>query len=203
MREWFLKILQDRFSCKLFDETKVISKEDFEYILEAGRLSPSSLGLEPWKFIVVRDKQKREELKKACWNQPQITTASEVVVILARIAELHPDHEYVKERLFALREKNSEVYPKMLEFYKNYYLTLDIVRYSSEQCHLAAMNMMNAARAIGIDSCPIGGLVEKDVKEVLAIKDDYAVSLVLAFGYCAKAGRIKDRLPLEKIIEYV
>lgn len=203
MREWFLQILKDRFSCKLFDETKAISKEDFEYILEAGRLSPSSLGLEPWKFVVIKDKQKREELRKACWNQPQITTASEVVVILAKIAELCPEHEYVKERLFALRGRDSSVYPQILELYKNYYPTLDIARYSSEQCHLAAMNMMNAARAIGIDSCPIGGLVEKDVKEVLGIKDEYTVSLVLAFGYCAKAGRAKDRLPLEKIVEYV
>ena len=49
-----------RHATKEFDPAKKISDEDFQFILETGRLSPSSVGYEPWKFLVVEN----EDLKK-------------------------------------------------------------------------------------------------------------------------------------------
>ncbi len=60
-KEIFKKILEERFSCREFQE-KLLSKEELDYILEAGRLSPSSLGLEPWRFIVIEDSKTKQEL---------------------------------------------------------------------------------------------------------------------------------------------
>ena len=58
-------------------------KEDFETILESGRLSPSSLGLEPWKFVVIQDQALRDELKAHSWGAAkQLDTASHFVLIL-------------------------------------------------------------------------------------------------------------------------
>lgn len=84
-----------RHATKVFDPTKKISKEDFSFILETGRLSPSSVGYEPWKFLIVQNKEFRERLKEVAWGaQGQLPTASHFVIILAR-TDARYDSEYV------------------------------------------------------------------------------------------------------------
>ena len=63
-----LKALNFRHATKEFDESKKISDEDFDIILETARLSPSSMGIEPWKFMVIQNKEVREELAKVSWG---------------------------------------------------------------------------------------------------------------------------------------
>lgn len=55
----FLEAMKFRHACKIFDENKKISAGEFDFILEAGRLSPSSTGLEQWDFLVVQNPQLR------------------------------------------------------------------------------------------------------------------------------------------------
>lgn len=62
-REEILNVTRRRFATKVFDKTKKISKEDWETIIEAGRLSPSSFGYEPWKFLLVNKQQVKDELQ--------------------------------------------------------------------------------------------------------------------------------------------
>ena len=59
----YLEILKFRHACKIFDESKKIGAGEFDFILEAGRLSPSSTGLEQWDFLVVQNKELREKIK--------------------------------------------------------------------------------------------------------------------------------------------
>ena len=87
----YLEILKFRHACKIFDETKKISAGEFDFILEAGRLSPSSMGLEQWDFLVVQNPILRQKIREVSWNQPQITTCSHLVVILGKIAEIKPE----------------------------------------------------------------------------------------------------------------
>ena len=79
----YLEILKFRHACKVFDESKKISAGEFDFILEAGRLSPSSTGLEQWDFLVVQNEELRQKIREASWNQVQITSCSHLVVILA------------------------------------------------------------------------------------------------------------------------
>src|SRR3990167_6242632 len=81
MRNDFEKAMHFRHACKLFDTTKTLSSENLTFILEAGRLSPSSFGMEQWQFFVIRDTAMREAIQAVAWNQPQITTSSEVIAI--------------------------------------------------------------------------------------------------------------------------
>ena len=62
-KQEILKAYQFRHACKTFDTNKKISDEDFHFILETGRLSPSSFGFEPWKFVVIQDASVREKLR--------------------------------------------------------------------------------------------------------------------------------------------
>ncbi|WP_246499639.1 nitroreductase family protein [Thiothrix unzii] len=81
----FLQAMNFRHACKKFDPQRTIAAEDFQQILEVGRLSPSSFGMEHWHFVVVQTPELREKLREACWNQPQITESSHVVVILESV----------------------------------------------------------------------------------------------------------------------
>ena len=76
-KEEILSAFQYRHACKEFDTSKIIPKEDFDFILETARLSPSSFGLEPWHFVVVQDPDLREALKENAWGAPKkLDTAS-------------------------------------------------------------------------------------------------------------------------------
>jgi len=83
-KEDILKAFHERHACKLFDDKKKIPKEDFDFLLEIGRLSPSSFGMEHWKFLVITSQDLKEKLRPVCWNQPQITTCSHLVAYLAK-----------------------------------------------------------------------------------------------------------------------
>ncbi|MEW6353830.1 MAG: NAD(P)H-dependent oxidoreductase [Pseudomonadota bacterium] len=202
MKEALLRILNFRHACKLFDQDKKIPGEDLQYILEAGRLAPSSLGLEHWKFIVVQTQSLKDALQKACKDQPQLGTCSDAVVILAKKAELAPGGAYVTAQFKRLALPQEE-YDELVEFYKELAQKIDLTAWSITQCHIAAAHIMLAAAAIGIDSCPIGGFDPEQVKEVLHIDGAYyAVALIVPLGYRKHPQPPRHRLPMEALVEY-
>ncbi|ARU30433.1 hypothetical protein CAP31_01220 [Sulfuriferula sp. AH1] len=191
-----------RHACKLFDADKKIPQTDLDFILEAGRLSPSSMGLEHWKFIVVQTPQLKQALQLACADQPQIGSSSDVIAILARKADLQPASSYVKaqfERLQLTPEQTAQLH----QFYRELISDTDLIAWSIAQCHIAAANMMTAAAAIGIDSCPIGAFAPDQVRALLQIDDaQYAVALVLPLGYRKHPQPPKHRLPFSEVVEF-
>lgn len=201
MRQELLQVFHRRHACHLFHADRPLPRDDLDYILEAGRLSPSSFGLEQWKFLVLTGTEDKRRLQTACFDQPQVGTASAVVVILARIADLAPDSDYVRRLL--MREYPGELYASALANYQGFHGATDVVAWSVTQCHIAAANMMTAAAAIGVDSCAIGGFVPAQVRAQLGIRPEhYEVALILPLGYCAQAGGEKQRLPLPELVEY-
>src|SRR3954452_10982441 len=87
-KEKIMEAFHFRHACKEFDPMHKISEEDFKFILETGRLSPSSFGYEPWKFVVIQNAALREKLKPVSGGATgQLPTASHIVVILARREE--------------------------------------------------------------------------------------------------------------------
>jgi nitroreductase len=201
MRQEFLRVLEFRHACKLFDEARSVSRADLQYVLEAGRLAPSSLGLEPWRFIVIEDRGLRRHLRSACWNQSQITTASTVIVILALKSDLALDSAYTHKMLGRLVSSDGEL-EEAMQIYRDI-ARGDIAAWSVAQCHIAAADMMMAAAVIGLDSCPMGGFEPEAVAEVLHIdRAKVEVALLLALGYRAQPQPAKHRLPLEELVQY-
>jgi nitroreductase len=78
-----LDSLRWRYAVKAFDPTKKIPEATWQALEEALVLSPSSYGLQPWKFLVVTNEQVRAKLRPLSWNQGQITDASHLVVLCA------------------------------------------------------------------------------------------------------------------------
>ena len=80
LNDTILQHLQWRYATKKFDPTKKISSTDWKTLEEALVLTPSSFGLQPWKFIVITDPKVKSELKPVSWNQQQFIDCSHVVV---------------------------------------------------------------------------------------------------------------------------
>ncbi len=206
MKNAFIRAMYYRHACKLFDIDKKIGETDMRAILEFGRLSPSSFGMEPWRFLVVRDQKLKESLRPLCWNQPQITTCSDLVLIKSIVAPLAPGSEYSRSMLSRrnLPKEKIEAYFKIYDdFSSRKLVTEGLFCWGSRQCYIAAANMMTGAAMMGIDSCPIEGF-EKDKVEALLDMDPAheELALIVAFGYRVNEAPEKIRLPLEEIVEF-
>lgn len=203
----FSQAMAFRHACKQFDPDKKISAEDFKQILEFGRLSPSSFGMEQWRFLVINSQDLREQLRIACWGQAQITDSSHVVVILAKTAEVEPKTEYV-DTLFRRRNMPDDALQMYLEKYAAHHQNeinpvMSTYAWSSKQCYIALANMMTGAASMQIDSCPIEGFSKSQVEEVLDIDTQrYEVAVLVTFGY--RAGKQTEcyRQKLSDLVEY-
>jgi nitroreductase len=201
MKQQLLEVFHRRHACHLFRTDHPLAQEDLAFILEAGRLSPSSFGLEQWKFLVIGAAADKQALQKACFGQPQVGSAATLVVILAKIADLAPDAVYAQTLL--QREYPGEAFRPALENYRSFHGAIDVGAWSVTQCHIAAANMMTAAAAVGVDSCPIGGFLPDEVRRLLNIEPaQYEVALILALGVCAEPAPPKQRLPLSDLVEF-
>ena len=203
----FMQAMTFRHACKKFDPQRTISAEDFQQILEFGRLSPSSFGMEHWRFVVVQTPAMREKLREACWGQAQITDSSHVVVILAKTAAVEPYSDYVKS-LFARRGLPAEAEQAYLARYAAHnehevrpYMNTSA--WSSRQCYIALANMMTGAASLGIDSCPIEGFSKTGVEALLGVDTaQYGAAVVVAFGYRAGEQTTCLRQPLDVLVDY-
>jgi hypothetical protein len=201
MRNDFEKAMHFRHACKLFDTTKPITTEDLTFILEAGRLSPSSFGMEQWQFFVIRDHAMREEIQAVAWNQPQITTASELIAIAYK-KNVRSTDSYIQN------EFDKFHYPEGLRgMYSQWVDPRDqetLECWSSRQVYIASANMMTAAASIGIDSCPIEGFERDKVETIIGIDtDSYGIVLLLPFGYRVKEQPSLHRSELSDIVTYI
>lgn len=208
MEKSFQEAMDFRHACKLFDDTKTISDEDMNFILEAGRKSPSSFGMEGWKFLVITNKELKAKLRPLCWDQPQITTCSHLVIILAAIDAVRPESGLPAKR-FARREMPQEKQDFYLNLYANHLKeTLsseqNIYAWTSKQSYIAAGNMMTAAAVKGIDSCPIEGFEKENVEKALELDTrKWQLSLVLPFGYRINPQSTQMRLEPSEVFEFI
>ena len=203
----YLEILKFRHACKIFDESKKIGAGEFDFILEAGRLSPSSTGLEQWDFLVVQNKELREKIKAVSWNQVQITSCSHLVVILAKIKEVKVGSSYIDKMIARRDDKNIEAIAARQKFFllSNFKNDDELTfQWSHEQCMIAATNMMNAAASLGIDSCPIKGFDRHALNEILGLDEsEKRVAIVVPFGYRLNPQPEKYRREISDIVKWI
>jgi len=208
MNNNFTKAMDFRHACKVFDENKTIPDEQMHYILEAGRKSPSSFGMEGWKFLVITNEAFKAKLRPHCWDQVQITSSSHLVVILTAIENVKVESGEVEKRF-----KRRNMPQESLDFYMDIYakhlentLNTDenIYHWTSKQTYIALANMMTAAAYIGIDSCPIEGFEKEKVEIDLGLDTTkWQVSVVVPFGYRINEQPTQERLSFDEVVEFI
>ncbi|MEJ2584096.1 MAG: NAD(P)H-dependent oxidoreductase [Robiginitalea sp.] len=207
----YLESLQWRYATKKFDPTRSIPEEELEDLLRAVRLSASSYGLQPYKVFVIRDKALREQLRPSCWNQPQITEASHVLVIAHKTDF---DGELIDTYLEEVSETR-DVPLKNLAGYGNFMKSklLDLptatkAEWSARQAYIALGNLLSAAAVQRIDACPMEGFDQKQVDEILGLKGQgLTTSVIIPIGYRSEADDTrhykKVRRAEESLFEYL
>lgn len=210
-----LQVFKNRASTRSYDATRKISDDEFLAILECARLSPSSVGSEPWQFLVIQNPELRKALKPVSWGMANtVETASHVVVILAK-KNARWDSPFF-DAVIARRGLTDENKVKALAVYQKFQeqdiAILDSDRtlfdWAGKQTYIALANMMTGAAFLGIDSCPVEGFDYKAVNEILADAElfdpnEWGVSVMVTFGYRDKEIRPKSRKALDEIVQFV
>ena len=208
MRNKFMDAMNFRHACKIFDETKKISDEDMRFVMESGRKSPSSFGMEAWKFLVITNEALKAKLRPACWDQVQITSCSHLVIVLTGIESVKVESGEVEKR-FTRREMPKESLDMYMGLYASHLketLSSDenIYCWTARQTYIAAANMMTSAAFIGIDSCPIEGFEKEKVEEILELDTSkFQLAMVLPFGYRLNPQPEQIRLPFNQVVEFI
>ena len=186
--------IQQRYACREFVAARPVLASELAWVLEAGRLAPSAFGLEPWRFIVVTDDTERAKVARACQDQPAATTAAALIVIVALVAALEPDSDYVRTR-FAAEARGQDAEP-IHSAYRSFYRTVSLVEWAQGQCNFAAAHMLLQAAHMGLGSCPIGGYDAPALADALALPAGEVPALVVALGRCRQAAPERIRKPL-------
>lgn len=214
-RNDIIEVLNFRHSCKEFDVNKKISEDDFKVILEGGRLAPSSMGIEPWNFLVIENQELKEALGEVCWGgKIQMPSCSHLVIYLSRVGkDLRHDSQYIDYLIRDIKKlpedysNNIKGIMKSIEEVR-FAEDKDIDVYASQQTYLALANMMNVSAMLSIDSCPIGGMNIEAVENILVERglldvDKFNITICGAFGYRVNEPGEKLRQPMDKIVTWV
>lgn len=207
-----LEAFQWRYATKNFDRTKKIPAETWRTLEQALVLSPSSYGLQPYRFLVVTDPATRAELKPQSWNQSQIVDASHLVVFAARTKVSADDVTHFMQRISAVRN----VPVDSLKAYQDVILG-DVVNgargavshdWAARQAYIAFGNLMTTAALLGVDACPLEGLDPKAYDRILGLEGSgYSTIAACALGYRAAgdkyAGLPKVRFETSELITQV
>ena len=206
-----------RHACKAFDSDKKISDDEFELILETGRLSPSSFGFEPWQFLVIQNPVLREKLLPLVCGQQQVPTASHLLITLSRRGDsMKPGSDYLTRFMQEVQKLPEEVVKMKGDFYALFHRELfqlagderKIADWAAKQTYLPMANMMTTAALLGIDSCPMEGFKQQEVENFLAQEIDldlttFGVAHITAFGYRkAEPARAKTRRAAADVVQW-
>lgn len=177
-----------RFATKNFDPAKKISDSDWKALEETLILTPSSFGLQPWKFIIVTDPSIKKKLVAASWNQKQVEDCSHHVVFAIKKKTGIPDVErYIKRisEVQATEPAKLEKLKKMiLGFLSQPPEKFNVDHWATLQVYIALGNFMTAAAVLGIDTCPMEGIVPSEYDKILELEPKgYATAVACAAGY--------------------
>ena len=188
--EQLLNALNWRYATKVFDAAKKIPADVWRALERALVLTPTSYGLQPYRFLVIHDPAKRAELLPHSWNQRQVVDASHFVVFTARTKMTEADVDKLIGRTVDVRKIPAE----SLKFYRDMMLG-DVVNgprariaqeWATRQAYIALGNLMTCAAVLGVDACPMEGFVPAEYDRILGLAGSgYAAVVACALGYRA------------------
>lgn len=177
-----------RYATKGFDSEKKIPADTWDALESSLRLTPSSYGLQPWKFIVITDPAAKESLLEASWGQKQIVECSHLVVIASRtkITEDYVDHFIeVTGEVQGRTKESMEGYKKVIVGDLVEGARSQTIQYwAKNQCYIALGNLLNSCALLGIDACPMEGFKPAEYDEILGLTEQgLGAAVICPVGY--------------------
>ncbi|HAZ13649.1 MAG: NAD(P)H-dependent oxidoreductase [Bdellovibrionales bacterium GWA2_49_15] len=172
--EQLLECLEWRYATKKFDATKKIDGKTWQTLEKVLVLTPSSFGLQPWKFIVIQNQAMKEKLREVSWGQAQVSDCSHHLVIAVKEKTDADFISHYVERVAQVRAVDLA----SLEGYKKVMIGALVenpkrsenFNWATEQGYIALGNFMTAAAVLGVDTCPLGGIIAEKYDELLGLK---------------------------------
>lgn len=202
---------QGRYATKKFDSRVQIPQDIWQALEETLVLSPSSFGLQPWKFLVVDDPGLRAQLKAVSWGQGQVEESSKLVVFLVKDSLDEADVDHFISRIAEVRNQTpgdlASYKGMMVSFVDNARTAGTLADWSARQAYIALGNFMTSAAMLGIDTCPMEGLDKAAYDRILGLEGSgYHTVCACPAGYRAEddayASRAKVRFPLDQVVEH-
>ncbi len=207
-----LKQLQWRYATKEFDSGKKIPEEVWQVLEQSLVLSPSSFGVQPWKFFVVRNPETRNQLVEHSWGQKQVVDASHLVVLAIKKDVDDEDVDTYVQRMSEVRNVPVENLQKFADVVKGFInkppYPLDKNEWAGKQVYIALGFFMFAAAMLEIDTCPMEGFVPDKYDEILGLPEKgYHAVVVCPAGYRLSSDKYADmpkvRFKTEDVVEYL
>lgn len=196
-----------RYATKRFDPSKKIPENTWTTLEQAVILTPSSYGLQPWKFVVVTSPSVKAQLRPNSWNQPQIEECSHLVVFMSKEQMTEQDVDRYVEQISKTRGVSKDV----MADYRTM-MVGDVVKgprsqwvaeWAARQVYIALGNLMTSAAVLDVDACPLEGIDPVKYDEILKVPG-YKTRVALALGYRSAEdgyGKLaKVRFPKEDVI---
>lgn len=206
-----LEKLKWRYATKVFDADKKISADLMEAIEESMVLTPSSFGLQTWKFLVITDQAVKEKLLEHSWNQPQVIQCSHLVVLTALKETTESDVNAFIDDTHAKRGGDKEAltpYKEMMLGFLSHMNAEQKTAWAKNQVYVALGQLMTTAAMLEVDACPMEGITPAKYDEILGLEDSrYTTVLACPLGYRSAddkyAELAKVRYEKERIIESI
>jgi nitroreductase len=207
-----LEQLQWRYAVKKFDPDRKIPSDVWQVLEQSLVLSPSSFGLQPWKFFVVDNAALRQELLANSWNQPQVVDASHLVVLAINKNMNDVAVDRYVQSMSDIRNTPVETFAKMAEMIKGFMANpknpFTIDEWATRQVYIAIGQFMASAAMLGIDTCPMEGFNPAKYDEILGLTAmGYGSVLVCPAGYRAADDKYavmpKVRYPQSEMVQHI
>jgi nitroreductase len=210
--EQLLAALNWRYATKFFDAAKKIPSDVWKTLEQALVLTPTSYGLQPYKFLVINDPAKRAALLPHSWGQKQVVNASHFVVFTARTEMKEADVDKLIQRTADLRKLPDGAFNPYRDMMMG-----DVVNgprgkiaheWATRQAYIALGNLMTCAAVLGVDACPMEGIVPTEYDKVLNLNGSgYATVVACALGYRAVSDKYaslaKVRYETKELIQQI
>ena len=202
----FMEIVKGRRSIRNYDTDVKISKEEMTQILEEATLAPSSVNMQPWRFLVIDSEEGKATLAPlAKFNQVQVETSSAVIAVFGdmnAVDQLENIYDTAVEKGLMPQEVRDRQVPAIQGMYSNVSAN-DLKDSILIDSGLVSMQLMLVARAHGYDTNPIGGYEKDQIAEAFGLeKDRYVPVMLLSIGKAVYAGYPSVRLPINDIADW-
>ncbi len=195
----FSTIVQERYAAKKFTGERV-DEATIDELLKLIAYAPSSLGLQSYKVIVVRDQALKEALFPSSRQQAQITTCSHLLIFCAD-TDIETHIEAYLAVMKAQGEEEERITRRRALIQSYIDRKHDRLIWSQKQCYIALGNALNGAQSLGLDSCPMEAFDPEAYKDILALPKNLYPTVLAAIGRAADTKRAKIRLPANLLFE--
>lgn len=205
MSNSFLSQLNWRFATKKFDPQKKVSDDDLRKILQAIRLAPTSLGLQPLHIYVVSDQSLKEKMRPASLDQAQITDAKYILVFCADLdiekkigayIQAAAGSGYTTAALQGRRER--------FDLFLASKTGAELLMWAAKSTYIALGFALAACAELNLDSCPMEGFAPDKIAEVMDLPSPHKPLVFLAIGYRALGPAFtKVRLPGADLFTFI